>query len=452
MEKMKSTKLGGKTWTAIVIIALFGQVAWAIENNFFNLFIQDVFNASFVQIAIMVASSAIAATLTTLLIGALSDKIGKRKLFICIGYILWGITIIVFAIMQKWADHLGMLLGVSSATVGVALVIIFDCIMTFFGSSANDACFNAWLTDITDETNRGKAEGVNSAMPLLAMLLVFGGAMLIPNNTGYTHNYNVIFLSIGIAVIVIGIICFFLMKDSPKEKTSDSYFKNIIYGFRPSVIKSNKILYLVFGGFAIFSIATQVYMPYYVIYLSKIVGESYVLIMAPAIVVAAIVTVLYGRVIDKYGFIKAFIPSFISFIVGLILLTVSNHTAIIFIGSLFMLIGFLIGNACFGTMMRNYMPKEKVGSFQGIKITVQVLIPMLIGPFIGAAVCSGESYGFGIVADGYTPSPFIYLVGAGVALLLIPILVYINHLLKKETNNDETSKIIESEEIDNESK
>jgi MFS family permease len=37
----------------------------------------------------MVSLSAIAATLTTLLMGALSDKVGKRKLFIVVGYILW---------------------------------------------------------------------------------------------------------------------------------------------------------------------------------------------------------------------------------------------------------------------------------------------------------------------------------------------------------------------------
>ena len=36
MEKINN-KLKGKTWLVIVIISLFGQVAWTIENNFFNL-------------------------------------------------------------------------------------------------------------------------------------------------------------------------------------------------------------------------------------------------------------------------------------------------------------------------------------------------------------------------------------------------------------------------------
>ena len=212
MEALK-TKLKGKTWLVIIIISLFGQVAWAIENNFFNLYIRDVFGANLNQIALMVSLSAIAATLTTLFIGALSDKLGKRKVFIATGYILWGITIICFALLQKFADNLSVVTGTSFTTIGVSLVIIFDCIMTFFGSSANDACFNAWMTDISDETNRGKIEGVNSAMPLLAMLLVFGGAMFLTTDDGLTYKYDILFIIIGISVLVVGIGSFFLIDE-----------------------------------------------------------------------------------------------------------------------------------------------------------------------------------------------------------------------------------------------
>ena len=124
MEALK-TKLKGKTWLVIIIISLFGQVAWAIENNFFNLYIRDVFGANLNQIALMVSLSAIAATLTTLFIGALSDKLGKRKVFIATGYILWGITIICFALLQQFADSLSVVTGTSFTTIGVSLVIIF---------------------------------------------------------------------------------------------------------------------------------------------------------------------------------------------------------------------------------------------------------------------------------------------------------------------------------------
>lgn len=124
----------------------------------------------------MVSASAIAATVTTLLIGSLSDKLGKRKLFICGGYLYWGVSIWSFALINVLAPKAAA--GAMAMSMGVSLVILADCVMTFFGSAANDAAFNAWLTDSTDETNRGAAEGMNSMMPMLAILIVFGGAHL----------------------------------------------------------------------------------------------------------------------------------------------------------------------------------------------------------------------------------------------------------------------------------
>ena len=137
-------------WLCLVIFSFMGQVAWVVENMYFNVFIYKMFAASAADISAMVGASAVCATLTTVFMGALSDRIGKRKLFICLGYILWGISILAFVFVRE--DYISAVFGatVSSAAVGVSLSIILDCVMTFFGSSANDAAFNAWLTDSTD--------------------------------------------------------------------------------------------------------------------------------------------------------------------------------------------------------------------------------------------------------------------------------------------------------------
>ena len=87
---MKS-KLSKKFWWTLALFGLMGQVAWVVENMYFNVFIYKMFHASASQISLMVSASAIAATLTTWLMGALSDRIGKRKVFICGGYLLWGV-------------------------------------------------------------------------------------------------------------------------------------------------------------------------------------------------------------------------------------------------------------------------------------------------------------------------------------------------------------------------
>lgn len=85
---MKS-RLGVRNWITLILIGLFGQFAWTIENMYFNVFLYNTISTDPGYIAAMVGWSAAAATMTTLLMGALSDRVGKRKAFICAGYILW---------------------------------------------------------------------------------------------------------------------------------------------------------------------------------------------------------------------------------------------------------------------------------------------------------------------------------------------------------------------------
>ena len=117
---MKAGKQSGRFWLALVIFSLVGQVAWVVENMYFNVFLYKMFRASASDISLMVGASAVSATVTTLLIGALSDKVGKRKLFICGGYIIWGVTIWSFALIRM--DVISALFpGVASAAaVGVS--------------------------------------------------------------------------------------------------------------------------------------------------------------------------------------------------------------------------------------------------------------------------------------------------------------------------------------------
>ena len=83
-----------KFFAALILFSLVGQIAWVVENMYFNVFIYKMFNASAADISLMVEASAVAATLTTIFIGALSDRLGKRKIFMCLGYILWGVSIL----------------------------------------------------------------------------------------------------------------------------------------------------------------------------------------------------------------------------------------------------------------------------------------------------------------------------------------------------------------------
>lgn len=378
------TKLSPKFWVVLTLFSLVGQIAWVIENMYLNVFIYDTFRASADDISTMVAASAIAATLTTIFIGALSDRIGKRKLFMCGGYILWGISILGFALIR--ADIIEPLIPatMSVATVGVTLVIILDCVMTFFGSSANDAAFNAWLTDSTDDTNRGSAEGINSMMPLVAILVVFGGFMFIPKE-GNDAYWPTVFTIIGVSVLAIGILGLFIIKDPDIKPTETSYMRNIVHGFLPSTIKQNLSLYIYLICFIVFNISIQIFMPYLILYYEKSLAMAdYVLIMAPAIIVASVVTAFWGKVYDKKGFNYSYAFSIAWLCLGYIVLYIFKDTALVFIGSLLMMSGYLASMAVFGAKVRDLTPEGKAGMFQGVRIFSQVLVPGVVGPKIGA--------------------------------------------------------------------
>ena len=430
---MQTGKKNGAFYLALIIFSLTGQIAWVVENMYFNVFIYKMFHASAEAISAMVAASAVAATVTTLLIGALSDKVGKRKIFICGGYIAWGISIWSFSLIRMDVISAFVPATASAAAVGVSLTILMDCVMTFFGSTANDACFNAWLTDVTDEGSRGSVEGINAMMPLVAILAVFGGFMSF--NLDEAGSWVTIFNIIGIAVIAIGVLGIFLIKD-PELKTEDNqnYFGNIFYGFRPSVVKSNPMLYFTLIALAVFNISIQIFMPYLILYYTETLKMSnYVLIFAPAIVVAAVFTGLYGKVYDRRGFQAAILPTLVLLMAGYVVLYFCRGTALVFLGSLIMMCGYLGTGAVIGAKVRTHTPEGKSGMFQGLRIFAQVLIPGVIGPAIGAAILTNaEKIVNNDGTTSFIPNENIFLgaflAGLAVFAVLVP-------MLRKEKSN-----------------
>ena len=438
-------KKNRKFWLTLIIFSLTGQIAWVVENMYFNVFIYKMFRASASDIAAMVTASAIAATVTTILIGALSDRIGKRKLLMCFGYIAWGISILSFALIRT--DIISSVFGAGAAasSIGISLVIIMDCVMTFFGSSANDAAYNAWLTDSTDSSNRGAAEGINSMMPLISILVVFGGFMGF--DLDRADSWTVIYCIIGGVVLLIGVLGFFLIEEPPLKRPDElGYFGTLVYGLRPSVIRANAVLYLSMLAYMVFNIAIQIFMPYLIIYYEQTLGMAdYVLIMAPAIIFAAVVTFFLGRLVDRFGFNRTVLPALGMLGLGLLLLWLVpdiipadglGMRIPVFIGSLLMMSGYLGGMAVFGTKLRNHTPEAMAGRFQGLRIVSQVLIPGIIGPQIGAWVLRDAPEILN--SDGtssFLPSAVIFFSALVVVLVLVLVLIPFLLAAKRRKND-----------------
>ena len=204
MNKVKPL-LTPATWIIMAALALTGQIAWAVENSWFNTFVYDMLTPDPRPVAWMVGASAVTATLTTLLMGTLSDRTrsrwGRRRPFILIGYILWGLATILFPTTAY----------IKITSLAVVMVVIADCVMTFFGSTANDAAFNAWTADVATSQTRGRVEGVLNLCIFLAQIVAMVAAGILIDSVGYFT----FFYALGAIVMVIGLVAGSLLKDLP---------------------------------------------------------------------------------------------------------------------------------------------------------------------------------------------------------------------------------------------
>ena len=122
MKEKKATALEKSTWVALLTFGLIGQIAWVIENMYFNVFLYNTITGDTGMIAAMVSASAVVATVTTLLMGALSDRIGKRKSIMVGGYLLWGLSVMAVALVK--VEVLSTLMPAAAAVQTAAVLVI----------------------------------------------------------------------------------------------------------------------------------------------------------------------------------------------------------------------------------------------------------------------------------------------------------------------------------------
>ena len=440
----EKTSFGKHNWIILILFGLVGQIAWSVENMYFNLFVYDTIAKDLDAITLMVQLSGVMATVATLVAGTLSDRAGNRRRFISIGYAIWGVTVALFGYLSP--ELTARIFSLDEArAIGVTLtaVIVGDCVMTLFGSTANDACFNAWVTDNTKPSFRGTVEGVVAILPLIAMLIVAGGFGILVDMLG---GYSTVFLLLGIVISVCGIVGIFIIKDSDRLEKNGT-LKDIFYGFRPSVIKSNSRLYVALLIVLIYGVACQIFMPYLIIYMKTYLGFStieYSVVFGVAIALGAVINVLLGKLSDKHNKVRLLYIAAAIMAVGLFAMYMSrgmSHVAnlIIFgVSGFVMITGYIFVSALTGAIVRDNTPPESAGKLQGVRMVFSVLIPMILGPMLGNAINKIRNVplvdaGADAMTTEYIPAPEIFLAGAVVSCLMILFIRLLDRAGKKTT-------------------
>ncbi len=430
-------KLTKRTWLNIILFSLMGGVAWNLENMYFNTFLYgSVYEgvsaealagvmAPTTAISRMVALSAVTAVVTTFIMGTLSEKMKKRKVFISIGYIVWGVITAAFGFITR--ENVAAIFGLSDEVKILAFsvwtVIIMDMVMTFMGSTSNDSAFNAWVTDVTNPVVRPQVETVLMFVGFFAMVAVMGVGSLAQAGV---VTYKIFFLGLGLIVTLCGITGLFTLEEPQikGEKTNSNYWSDLFYGFRPSVVKANAKLYLALAALCIYNIAVQVFFPYLFVYLEKVIlpGVAFdtktiiTAVVAVAVLIAGIVILL--KVANKNKLL-AYIVTTVFFIIGLGILSTSTSIIVVLIGIAPTLIGYVVLQIQLNASVRDFIPEDKVGLFQGIRMIFSVLIPMVVGPWIGDLACRTSNltiieYG----VEKLVPSTSMFLFAAVVSVFV----------------------------------
>jgi MFS family permease len=424
MQTTPSSTLSSRTWFVMFALALTGQIAWAVENSWFNTFVYDTITPDPRTVAWMVAGSAITATLTTLFMGTLSDRTrsrwGRRRPFILIGYVLWGLSTVLFPTVAY----------IQTTSIAIIMVVVADSIMTFFGSTANDAAFSAWTTDIATTETRGRVEGVLNLSVFLAQIVAMVAAGMLIDKLGYF----IFFYLLGGIVIVVGLFAGSLLQDvklpAESEAPKRSFLSEFAELFDINTLKENRELFIILIFIMLSSIGMQVSLPYLIIYLENYVGVTkteFSIIGGAVMLGSAVFAIPFGLLADKWNKRNMiFFATIVSSLGGILLSLVNSLPLLALTGLLWQAFSVAMGIASVA-WLKDLLPEQNRGKFLGIRMIFWIAIPMVIGPWIGSTLI--QNFGAPTTLNGqvgFVPAPIIFQVGSVISLLALIPLFFIN--------------------------
>lgn len=395
-----------KKWFTVVLLGYLGYAMFFVQDLWVNTYIYDMISPDPELVALKTGLVAIVATIVTFIAGTLSDRVGRRKPFMIAGFIIWGI-------MAALLPRMGSLMGGGS----IAITLTMVSMMALGVSTCYDSSFQAWVSDITDKSNRGKVFGIVTIMPLV-VVLTFGVAGTIID----AYGYNVFFTGTAILFGLGGLLITLTIKEKKHEKEiQTSVFKQLISVFTLDSIKRHKQVFLIFTFTCIVMTGNYIFASFEMIYLenflkiSKSVASTLGLFIVPGTI---IVSIIAGKLNDQGKGLKVMAVAPILFSIGCLLFS---------LGTNFILLGLLkivVASAITGVMLtatvqtKNLIPENLRGQFEGVRMIFLVLIPMVVGPQIGSFIIS--RYGIPTVVNGvqgFIPTPILYQVTALVGLL-----------------------------------
>lgn len=412
---MKS--ISRKNWILIWILGMTGQICWNIENSWFNTFVYDKIAPEPAIVSWMVGVSAVVSTFCAFLVGTWGDRAGRRKPFICVGYILWGLFTFLFGATE--------LIPKNPLFLAAAAVVLADAVMSFFGSVGNDGGFSPWTTDISNDKNRGALGGALAVMPVFATIFgaVVSGILI------EKMDFFAFFGLMGGIVAAVGVLSLLALEDSPgltPKKDEKGFLRQFLSVFNWNTVRKNRELFWVFLVMTVYFIGFNVYFPYITIYFVNYLEFDYGMtgiIQGVGLLAASVLTIPAAKLIDRGKMAPVIFGALICNTAGLVLVSFSQLLPVLLLGVFGAGIGYILVLQTLTAWMKNLYPREQRGQFEGIKQIFFVCVPMIAGPAIATPVINRlgvEREINGVL--GMVPAPSLFLISALLTLFtLIPL-------------------------------
>ena len=362
------------------------------EQNFFNTYIVHILELPEIYVSILVSLSAAAGLIMNLMWGICSDntrsKYGRRKPYLLFGGIIGGIAMITYAFAPNYL-----------------WCIFLDVIIIGIASNAYYVSERALIPDNVAPEYRGRANGIKNAVGFIG-LLVGVGAFLIAyelfavqkgEGTIITQEGYFFVLSIGGGAFIFGaLLGFIFIKEKPPSELppKKGFIVELKEIFDLEEFRKQNEFYRITLALTIFRSGIAALMPFLFIFIFSLNLTTFELLMVIVISfpVLIVVTMLLGRLADKYGR-KKYIPvSIIIICIGFFLtmfVKVGNEVNLLLLYITFPLV--LVGLLGLLTPMdawaQDLLPEKKRGKFLGI-LNIIFTVSQIIGALTAGIIAT----------------------------------------------------------------
>ena len=220
-----------------------------------------------------------------------------------------------------------------------------------------------------------------SILPIVALIVIFAGfdGMTVHGNwTGF-------FLVLGGLTSAAGVLGLCIFRDSPalRPVQGDTYLRDVLYAFRPANIRANKMIYICFLGMMFSGLAMQLWQPYMISLVEVTLGiDNYILPIGIVVLASAVLSVLAGKAMDRFGKEKFYYPVAVMQVLGgLIAYSIKflgHAMPLLCVGGTCIMAGNLAMAGLFTASSRDYTPAGRAGASQSVKMVIYIMLPMVL--------------------------------------------------------------------------